>query len=133
MKSISYLIAGIYLHTAFATQALAQGSGGNPAAGAGGNPSFSKTTELKNPLDKSISSIPAFFQAVIDILLVFAIPFVVFFIIWAGFLYVTARGNPDKIKQAHNALLYALIGGLLILGANVLLDIITNTVAEVTN
>lgn len=117
---------------------FAQGGGGNPPAGGGGNPKYTgqplkNETVLLNPLDDSVSSIPGFFQAIIDILLVFAIPFVVFFIIWAGFLYVTARGNPEKIKQAHNALLYALIGGLLILGANVLLDIITNTVAEVTN
>lgn len=91
------------------------------------------TAQLKNPLDGRISTIPDFFKAIIDVLLVFAIPFVVFFIIWAGFLYVTARGNAEKIRQAHNALLYALIGGLLILGANLLLDIITNTVDQVAD
>lgn len=98
----------------------------------GGNaaPTFSGSARLENPLD-NITTIPGFFRAIIEILLVFAIPFIVFFIIWAGFLYVTARGNPEKIKQAHNALLYALIGGLLILGANLLLDVITNTVEQV--
>ena len=87
--------------------------------------------ELTNPLDSSISSIPDFFRVLIEIILVFAIPFIVFFIIYAGFLYVTAQGNPEKIKKAHNALLYALIGGLLILGANVLLIIITNTINQI--
>ncbi len=61
----------------------------------------------------------------------FAIPFVVFFIIYAGFLYVTARGNPGTIEQAHKALLYAIIGGLLIFGARAILAIITNTVYSV--
>lgn len=87
---------------------------------------------LQNPLDSSISSIPAFFLAILDILLVFAVPFVVFFIIYAGFMYVTARGNPGKIQQAHMALLYALIGGVLIFGARAILNIIANTVGSVT-
>ncbi len=91
-----------------------------------------KSGKLDNPLDSSISSIPAFFLAILDILLVFAIPFVVFFIMYAGFLYVTARGNASVIEQAHKALLYAIIGGLLIFGARAILDIITNTVDSVT-
>ncbi len=89
------------------------------------------TAELANPLDSSISSIPAFFNVLVDIILVFAIPFIVFFIIYAGFLYVTAQGNPEKIQKAHAALLYALIGGMLILGANVLLYVITNTITQI--
>ncbi len=87
--------------------------------------------QLEDPLNDSINSIPAFFLAILDILLVFAIPFVVFFIIYAGFLYVTARGNPGNIEQAHKALLYAIIGGLLIFGARAILAIITNTVNSV--
>ncbi|MFT7507454.1 MAG: hypothetical protein ACI92I_000604 [Acidimicrobiales bacterium] len=101
----------------------------DPVVGGANNPVGSAI--LKNPLDDSISSIPKFFEAIIDIILVFAIPFVVFFIIYAGFKYVTARGNAETIKQAHNALLYALIGGLLILGAKVLLAVITGTVDQI--
>ncbi len=133
----------LLLFLSFSMSALAQDAGGqlggadtggrtSNAESGGRLPEVSGSVTLQNPLDDSISSIPDFFKAVIDILLVFAIPFVVFFIIWAGFLYVTARGNPTKIQQAHSALLYALVGGLLILGANLLLDIITNTVTQVT-
>jgi len=89
------------------------------------------TNILSNPLDASISSIPALFQALLEVLLIFAVPIVVFFIIFAGFKYVTARGNPEKIKQAHQALIWAIIGGLLILGANVLLDIVNQTICSV--
>lgn len=102
-----------------------------PAAGRYDGQPFAGEVVLLDPLSSSISTVPDFFRAIIEILLVFAIPFVVFFIVWAGFLYVTARGNPQKIAQAHSALLYAIIGGLLILGANLLLDIITNTVDQV--
>lgn len=80
---------------------------------------------LSDPVQKTI---PQIFEAILDIIMVFAIPIIVFFIVWAGFLYVTATGNPEKIKKAHNALLYALIGGLIVLGANVILAVITNTI-----
>lgn len=82
--------------------------------------------ELRNPVDMSIEGI---FRAILDIIMVFAIPIIVFFIIWAGFLYVTATGNPEQIQKAHKALLYAIIGGLIVLGANILLEVITNTIA----
>jgi hypothetical protein len=87
-------------------------------------------TRLENPLS-GISSIPQFFAAILDIVIIFAIPFLVFFIVLAGFRYVTAQGNPDKLTKAHQALLYALIGGVLILGASVLLEVIQGTVDQV--
>lgn len=84
---------------------------------------------LQNPI--KATSIVALFQIILDIVLVFAVPLVVFFIIYAGFLYVTARGNASTIESAHSALLYALIGGLLILGARVLIDVIQGTVDSI--
>ncbi len=81
---------------------------------------------LKNPLEAD--NIVELFETIIDIVLIFAVPLIVFFIIYAGFLYVTARGNEGTIQKAHMALLYALIGGLLILGARVLIEVIGGTV-----
>jgi hypothetical protein len=85
-----------------------------------------KSNSLFDPLGgKTIEGI---FQAILDILMVFAIPIVVFFIVFAGFKYVTAQGNETKLAEATQALTYAVIGGLIVLGANVLLAIITNTI-----
>jgi len=110
------------------------GFGSNDDETAGFDRNITKdTAALNNPLDSSISTIPAFFIAVINILMIFAIPFIVLFIIYAGFLYVSARGNAETIKKAHAALLYALIGGLLILGSRTLLTIISNTAAQITS
>ena len=94
-----------------------------------GTSNESVTVAILNPL--AAESITALFQAIIDIVMVFAIPIIVFFIIYAGFLYVTARGNTETIQQAHKALLYALIGGLLIIGANVLIEIVGTTVESI--
>ena len=86
--------------------------------------------KLIDPVNKSIADI---FRAVLDIIMVFAVPIIVFFIIYAGFLYVTAGGSEDKVKKASKALLYAVIGGVIVLGANVLLEVITNTINFVAN
>lgn len=138
MKQVIYSFFFLILFVTVPLASFAQGTGGSTTEDPGTGPSqrydgqpFNNEVVLLDPLSSSISTIPDFFRAIIEILLVFAIPFVVFFIVWAGFLYVTARGNPQKIAQAHSALLYAIIGGLLILGANLLLDVITNTVNQV--
>lgn len=84
--------------------------------------------ELPNPI--AVGSMQDVLVAIINIVMVFAIPIIVFFIIYAGFLYVTARGNPETIGKAHRALLYAIIGGVLILGAEALSLVIQGTVND---
>ena len=89
-----------------------------------------KPIVIFDPVQKTI---PEIFRAILDIIMVFAIPIILFFIVWAGFLYVKATGNPTKIEAAHKALLYALIGGLIVLGANIILAVITNTINVFVN
>lgn len=83
---------------------------------------------LDNPI--AVNSMQDVLVAIINIVMVFAIPIIVFYIIYAGFLYVTARGNPETIGKAHRALLYAIIGGVLILGAEALSLVIQGTVND---
>jgi ABC-type amino acid transport system permease subunit len=66
--------------------------------------------------------------ALLGILVVIATPIVVIFIILAGFKYVTAQGDTNKLQEAKRALVYAIIGGVLIIGAEVLAEIIRGTV-----
>jgi len=81
---------------------------------------------LCNPL--ATDSIAGLLTAILDVLIIIAVPIIVFFIIFAGFKYVTARGNPEDIKTAHQALTYAVIGGVLILGATAIAEIVKNLV-----
>lgn len=111
------------------------GSGGGPSTGGGGGgPSEGTNPDcsggLFDPICKSVKDI---FLAILDIIMVFAVPIVLFFIVWAGFLYVTARGNEAQLEKATRALTYAVVGGLLVLGAKVLLEVITNTIEVFTN
>lgn len=40
-----------------------------------------------------------------------------YFIIWGGFQFITAQGEPDKIKSAKNAITNAVIGLIIVLAA----------------
>lgn len=91
---------------------------------------LTKTT-LINPL--KIHSIEGLLTAILNIIIVIAMPIIVFFIIYAGFLYVTAGGKPEQVKQATQALTYAIIGGVLIIGAVAIATIIKNLVGSFTN
>lgn len=85
-------------------------------------------TTLQNPL--KFGSFPEFFKALIQIIIIFAIPIIVLMIIYAGFLYVMARGSEEQVTKATRALTYAVIGGLLILGAELFLTVIQGTVNQ---
>ncbi len=84
-------------------------------------------TSLQNPLKSN--NIVDFLFAILDILLTFALPIIVLFIIYAGFLFVTAQGDTSKITTARSALTWSVIGGVIILGAKLILEVIKNTVA----
>lgn len=69
-----------------------------------------------------------FLLAVLNILIIIATPIVVLAIIYAGFLYVTAQGNVEQTQKATRALTYSIIGGILIIGAVAVSQIISNLV-----
>ncbi len=83
---------------------------------------------LQSPLAPGIGSIEALLTTILNVLLVLAVPIIIFFIIFAGFTYVTAQGNPEKIKTATRSLTYAIIGAVLILGGVALSEIIAGVV-----
>lgn len=99
------------------------GTRSNGRSGGGG-------VSIDNPL--RANSITEFFTQLIEILLIFAVPIIVFFIILAGFKFVTAQGNENTLGEAKRALLYAIVGGLLILGAFLILQVIQATVGAFT-
>lgn len=82
--------------------------------------------QLRNPLN--VGSIEQLLVAILNIVIIIAVPIIVFFIILAGFKYVTARGNAQAVEEANRAITYAVVGGVLILGAVVISEIIQNVV-----
>jgi hypothetical protein len=101
------------------------GSVQNPG-GSVQNPGACTPGQLCNPLQSS--TVQEFLLKIIDILLIFALPIIIFFIMYAGYLFVTARGNESQITEARTALTWALIGGVIILGARAIITVIQGTV-----
>ncbi len=94
----------------------------NPPAVAGGAP-----VKLINPL--KIGSAEELLTTILGVVVILATPFIVFFIIYAGFLYVTARGNAEQVTKANRALTYAIIGGVIIIGSVAIATIVKNIVS----
>ena len=95
----------------------------------GGGASQFQSVQLINPL-KNINSIGDLLEAILHIIMILMIPIIVFYIIYSGFKYVTALGNASQVEEASQSLLYAVIGGVLILGSLAIVEIIKDIVAQ---
>lgn len=84
--------------------------------------------KFNNPLDPSLSNVSDLFVAILNMVIIISTPIIVFFLILAGFKYVTARGNPEKIQAASKALMYGIIGGVVIVAAVAILAIVGDVV-----
>jgi len=65
---------------------------------------------------------------VLDFLITLAIPFAVLAIIWAGFMFVTAQGNEQKIGKARQNLLWTVVGVAIVLASKVLIGYIQDLI-----
>ena len=85
---------------------------------------------IPNPLEqKGINTLLGLLNIILrDIIMPIAAVFVVVWIIYAGFTYVTAQGNETKIKAAHQRLLWSLVGAVILLGAAGISAVVQNTV-----
>jgi hypothetical protein len=83
--------------------------------------------QICNPIKSQ--SISEFLLKIIDVLLVFALPIIILYIMYAGYLFVTAAGNSEKVASAKNALLWSVVGGVIALGAKLIIEVIQGTVA----
>lgn len=109
--------------------------GGGPGTDIGGTGSSGGSDsqvsfEVKNPL--RFKSIEELITAVIKLLIQIGLSIAVLFIVYAGFLYVTAAGNSEKVTKAHQVFLWAVIGTAILLGALVIMSVIQSTISQVT-
>lgn len=129
-KAISHLKYILYGFFLLPFVSLAQGpvgdEGGPGPIGGEGGPAGSAGSSLVNPLGNK--TLMQLLSQILDVILVFAVPLIVFMIIYAGFMYVTARGNENQVGKASKALMYAVVGGMIILGAKVIMLVIQGTV-----
>jgi hypothetical protein len=128
-ETLSFITLTVFLFLIFILPAISladtHGTIVNPP-----NPSKSGG-KLLNPLGTSgPQSIPQFIHDVLIGVVQIGIPIVALAIIYCGFLFVAARGKPEAITKAKDALIYTLIGAALLLGAwaiaNLIVDVVRN-------
>lgn len=85
-------------------------------------------TQLQNPL--RFRSIETFIQGLLQAIVMIALPIITVFVVYAGFLFISARGNTETLKRARENFVYVIIGATLILSAWVLATLIGGTVTQ---
>lgn len=94
-----------------------------------GNTNNTKIT-LANPLGDRINNLPAFIYMLLGIVFRIGAVLSVLALMYVGFMFVTARGDPTKLETARNAFLYTVIGIAVLLGGVLIASVIQNTVGE---
>lgn len=84
---------------------------------------------IHNPI--STNNFQDFVAAVLDIVLQVGIPIVALFLIYSGFLFVKARGNPTELETAKKTFIWTCVGAAVLLGAWVIANAIGATVNEI--
>ena len=84
---------------------------------------------LQDPL--KFCTITGFVQGVLQAFVMISLPILSFFIVWAGFRFVMAQGNPGKLADAKKNFYFLLAGAILILSAWALATLIANTINQV--
>ncbi len=101
---------------AFAMGGSGGANGGNNNNNGTANPNIIQGV-IKNPLSIG-SDIPSIITAVLEnIVMPLASMLVVLAILYSGFKFVIAQGNPKEIQEARQGLVWVLVGTLILLGA----------------
>lgn len=82
--------------------------------------------QITNPLGNT--KLLDLVDIIVNGLVTLATPIVILMVIYAGFLFVSAQGNVEKLEQAKRAIMYSLIGALILLGAVAISSLIGGTV-----
>lgn len=86
-------------------------------------------SSYQNPITYGgITSIPDLLLALVDLVFLIGVPIIVLFIIYAGFLFVSAGDNEAAIAKARTVFMWTVIGALVLLGAKAISAAIEGTV-----
>ncbi|MEX1087351.1 MAG: hypothetical protein WEC58_02385, partial [Candidatus Paceibacterota bacterium] len=90
---------------------------------------------IQNPLgEDGPTTLMSFIEIIItNIVLPIASVVVVLAIIYSGFLFVAARGNPTKLEHARTAFTWTVVGTAVLLGSWVIAAAIEGTLCEITD
>ncbi len=91
-----------------------------------GETKIADTLTLDNPINAT--SIDALITDILKVVVAIATPIAILAIIYSGFLFVKARGNPEELTKARTTLTWTIIGVMVLLGASLLATVIEGTI-----
>lgn len=142
MKKLKYIMYISFMIVSLVSplSTIAQEKKGVTVGGDGGErkistPSIVRDYEgasLKNPLgDGNINDIPTLVEKLLGIVLVVGVPLIALAIIYAGFKFVTAQGNPEKLKEAKDTFVWVVVGAAILLSAYAIAQGIKSTIIDI--
>lgn len=96
-------------------------------APAGGGSGSTTSSGLTNPLN-NITDLPSLLTAVLGAVVKLGGVFLTLMLVFVGFKFVAAQGNAEQLKSAREMLIWTVIGGLILLGAQAISMVIQSTV-----
>ena len=123
-KNLPWIVA-VVLFSTLPIISLAQGTSNFPA-----RCDPSKSGKICNPIDAD--SLSGLLKTILEGALKIGMPLIALAVIYSGFLFVSARGNPEKLTKAKDALLWTLVGAAILLGSWAIAELISETVLSLT-
>lgn len=136
LKKHQALIIGLLLLVPAIALAAGSSDFGPPSGNADfGHPSGSSDCggsgnffTLCNPL--SVGSFCGLLLKLLDAIISFGVPIAFLFLVYSGFLFITARGNDEKLTHAKRNFFYVIVGIGLFLGAWTFGQIVAATIRD---
>lgn len=115
------------------TAVFAQGDSlQGPPTGSGDTVNNPGNGRIPNPLGSDVNNLIDLVKVLLTkIVLPIGVVVVVFMVIYTGYKFVMAGGNPKEIEEAKRMLLYVLIGSAILLGSVVIADAVRTTVCKI--
>lgn len=120
---LTLLIVAFFVSVPLLSYAQADGDLGNAGEG-----DLTEVTKIENPI--SADSLYELIKIILEGIVKIGVPIIALAIIYSGFLFVSARGKPEAIKKAKDALIYTIIGAAILLGSWALAQLISDTVLQ---
>ena len=89
----------------------------------------SNTFYLQNPLSSKFNSVGGLVQGFLEIFSYIVALFAVLMLIWVGLQFVLAQGNPGKMQELKDWLLWIVVGVAIVIGARIIVSIVLNTLS----
>jgi len=86
--------------------------------------------KLCNPVKSA--SINEFLMDAVGEVVKYGLILIVFFLVLAGFKFVVAQGNPEKISEARKMLVWVIVGAFVLLGVYVIKAAVCGTIDKIS-